>query len=198
MHYLIAIIANWGISCLKWALIDFPRMVIKLWAYIIKKVWGYLPLVAIALGIVMAELVLIIASSLIFSGNTTISGYIDKILYYQLSPGMMGFASSLMNKFMGFFADPPLKNGYSTVIAIIIGTALLLCSIGALIFISMVALILMSWKVLLTALIINLIIIFAKRIASSHHRQENTSISDDVIPAMENSGNFLEDQLHNQ
>lgn len=193
MHYLIAIIANWAISCLKWAFIDFPLKVIKLWAYIIKKVWGYLPLVAIALGIVAAELVLIITSSLIFSDDTTILGYIDKILYYQMSPGMLNFASSLMNKFTGFFADPPIKNGYSTVIAIIIGATLLFCSIGALIFISMVALILMSWKVLLTALIINLIIVFARRIGSFHHKRENTKISDAVIPAMENSNDFPEE-----
>lgn len=171
MGSIIALICSFVFKWVKWMIVDFPLIIIRLWIKIIKVVWTKLPFVAIALGIAVAEMIVLLLFYIIFSktgnsdGVALILKIYDGLTKYQFDANIPSFIVKTCDQCIQFITNPSLNNIFSKVIAIIISVVIYSCMIGVLIFLLITFCIILSWKFLLAALIINLIINLIKYIA---------------------------------
>lgn len=169
MGGIIALICGFFIACIKWAFIDFPLIVIKFWGFLIKKVWSILPLFAIALGIAVAEIIIMLLATLILSksANNQLMNLFEIVGKVQFDEHIGGIVIDIFTKCIENctnFIDNPNLSIFSKAISAIIGIAVMFCLLGVIIFLIITMCIVLSWKFLLAALIINLIINLIKYI----------------------------------
>lgn len=108
MLNIIMIVFGLIVQWLNWVCIKFPLIVLNFWKTIIKKIWNYVPLVAIALVIVILEVVCIFLGQLIIQKDSidNFNNLAQKIISFQLDTRLFAFGEQLINGFLNFIYDP--------------------------------------------------------------------------------------------